>query len=265
MAHTTPSPRTVANNLSQLRTYFRKAAVSTDPLDAWRVRWAINGLNRDKQHTPRIKNPIPAPLLQRMVTLLPDTGNTLLIKAAVLLMYHAALRQSEVLAQSARNYDHRYHLSRGDVQLVDGSLSVHIKHAKNLQTIYQTKTVKLGPSPNPTVCVVRAIRLMYAEIPTRSPLEPCFMFMDSRRAIPVEHVRKKWVQHLKNYGVETSALSLHSLRKAAATEAHNSGCSELDIQRYGGWRSNAHRAYITTSQATVNQAVIRAINLPSST
>lgn len=220
----------------------------------------MNALNRDKHYIPRTKSAIPASLLQRMVSLLPESGNALLIKCAILLMYHAALRQSEVLAQSSRTYDPRYHLSRGDVFINNDTLSVHIKHAKNLQTIYQTKTVTLASSPNPLVCVVRAVRLMYAAIPTVSLSDPCIMFMDTRRAVPVEHVRKRWLQHLKAHGTETSSLSLHSLRKAAATEAHNQGCNELDIQRYGGWRSNSHRAYITTSQSIVNRAVVNAIN-----
>lgn len=260
LAHTTTSPRTVANHLSHLRTFFRKVNVSTQELDAWRVKWAMNAINRDKTYVPRIKNPIPASLLQRMVTLLPDTGNGLIIKAAVLLMYHAALRQSEVLAQSSRTYDCRYNLSRDDVQIIGDTLLVYIKHAKNLQTVYQTKTVTLAASPNPSVCVVRAVRLMYNQLPTKSKEEPCFMFPDTRRPVPIEHVRRKWTQHLQTHGISTSALSLHSLRKAAATEAHYQGCTELDIQRYGGWRSNSHRAYIATSQETVNRAVINAIS-----
>lgn len=262
LAHTTPSPRTVANHVSHLRTFFRKADISTQQLDAWRVKWALNALNRDKSYIPRIKNPIPAPTLQRMVTLLPDTGNGLILKAAVLLMYNAALRQSEVLAQSSRSYDSRYNLSRDDVQIIGDTLSVYIKHAKNLQSIYQTKTVNLAASPNPSVCVVRAFRLMYAQVPSRSKQDACFMFHDTRRPVPVEHVRRQWNKHLQLNGVQTAALSLHSLRKAAATEAHNQGCSELDIQRYGGWRSNSHRAYISTSQKTVNRAVVNAISQP---
>lgn len=262
MAHDIPSPRTVANHVSQIRTFLRKANVPTEKLDAWRVKWALNALNRDKSYIPRIKNPIPASTLHRMVTSLPDTGNGLILKAAVLLMYHAALRQSEVLPQSARAYDPRYYLSRGDVQIDGDTLLVHIKHAKNLQTIYQTKTVRLSASPNPAVCVVQAFRRMYAEVPTRSNQDSCFMFPDTRRPVPVEHVRRKWNQHLQVNGIVTSTLSLHSLRKAAATEAHLQGCSELDIQRYGGWRSNSHRAYITTSQEVVNKAVVNAINQP---
>lgn len=181
----------------------------------------MNAINRDKNYTPRIKNPIPASLLQRMVTLLPDTGNGLIIKAAVLLMYHAALRQSEVLAQSSRAYDHRYHLSRDDVQIIGDTLLVYIKHAKNLQTVYQTKTVTLAASPNPSVCVVRAFRLMYGEVPSRSKQDPCFMFSDTRRPVPIEHVRRKWTQHLQTHGISTSALSLHSLRKFATRDVAN--------------------------------------------
>lgn len=152
LAHSTPSPRTIANHISHLRTYFRKAGVSTEQLDAWRVKWAMNALNRDKTYIPRIKTAFPAPLLQQMITLLPEQGDGIMVKAAVLLMYHAALRQSEVVAQSPRAYNPRYNLSRGDVQIIGDTLRVNITHAKNQQTVYQTKTLTLASSPNPMVC-----------------------------------------------------------------------------------------------------------------
>lgn len=260
IAKNIPSPRTIANHVSHLRTYFRKAQVPTTALDNWRVRWAMNGFNRDKSYVPRVKAAFPASSLQQTVSLLQDHGNQLLVKVSVLLMYYAALRQSEVLPNTSASYDRRYHLSRRDVVISDDSVKVFIKHAKNLQTIYQTKSVVLRSSPNPSVCIVAALSRMYQLIPTLSPDDACIVFKDTRRPVTTEYVRRHWSAHLKANGVDTTALSLHSLRKAAATEAHNQGCNELDIQRYGGWRSNSHRAYITTSQATVNQAVIRALN-----
>lgn len=74
---------------------------------------------------------------------------------------------------------------------------------------------------------------MFQVVPTRSDDDPCIMYADTHRPVSVEYVRKKWAQHLHRHGVETASLSLHSLRKAAATEAHSQGCPELDIQRYG--------------------------------
>lgn len=262
MVHTTPSPRTVANNLSHVRTYFRKANIPTTQIDSWRVKWAMVAVTRDKDYIPRIKSAMPAQTLQRLVISLPNSEHGIIMRASVLLMYYAALRQSEVLPNSVASYDPRRHLSRQDVVLHSDFITITIKHAKNLQSVYEKKTVNLQSAPNSQVCVVEAIRNMYLLTPTASPSEPCIMFSVSRRPVTVEYVRRNWMKHLQNHGVDSAAFSLHSLRKAAATEAHNQGCNELDIQRYGGWKSNAHRAYISSSQNRVNQAVINALNQP---
>lgn len=255
-----PSPRTIANHLSHIRTYLRKAQACTLQVDNFRVKCAMTAIKWDNSYIPRIKEAFPVHILQQMVIALPPTTQGMLIKAAILIMYYAALRQSEVLAYSSTSYDPHKNLSRRDVVISDGGLQVHIKHAKNLQSIYETKTVALQPSTNSRLCVVEAVRNMYDNIPTGHPDDPCIMFPTSRRPVTIEYVRRHWTEHLKRHEVITSTLSLHSIRKAAATAAHQQGCPELDIQRYGGWRSNAHRSYISTSQRKVNSAITHALS-----
>lgn len=260
LKHTTPSPRTIANHLSHIRTYLRKAQAPTEQVDNFRVKCAMTAIKRDNSHTPRIKEAFPVDLLQQMVIALPPSTEGLLIKVSVLIMYYAALRQSEVLSYSSGSYDPYKNLSRRDVVIEDDTIIVHIQHAKNLQSIYQSKTVTLQSSANPRLCVVRAIRHMYHLIPTVHPSDPCIMFPTSRRPVTIEFVRRHWMQHLKQHDLDVSSLSLHSIRKAAATAAHQQGCPEIDIQRYGGWRSNAHRSYISTSQRNVNSAITYALS-----
>lgn len=260
LKHIISSPRTIANHLSHIRTYLRKAQASTDQVDNFRVRCAMTAIKRDNSHTPRVKEAFPVELLQQMVVSLPTTIDGLLIKVSVLFMYYAALRQSEVLSYSSGSYDPYKNLSRRDVLLADDAITVHIKHAKNLQSIYETKSVRLQSSSNPALCVVTAVRQMYNTIPTLHPDDPCIMFPTSRRPVTIEFVRRRWMEHLKLHDVDTSSLSLHSIRKAAATAAHDNGCPELDIQRYGGWRSNAHRSYIATTQQHVNSVITRALS-----
>lgn len=256
----TPSPKTVANHVSHLRTYLRKAQAPTGEVENVRVKWALTAVSKDKVYIPRTKEAFPVTSLRSALASLPRSDENNLIRAAVLLMYHAALRQSEVLPYSRPSFDPRRHLTRGDVILQRGAISIRIKHAKNLQTVYQYKLLTLQPAPTREICVVDAIRSIYAACPTLSNDEPCLMFPESRRPVPLEYVRRRWNQHLVSQGVDITHLSLHSLRKAAATAAHQQGCSELDIQRYGGWRSNAHRQYITSSQQHVNAAIINALN-----
>lgn len=260
MVKDTPSPRTIANNLSNIRTYFRKVGIDTTQLDHHRVKWAMTAVDRDNEYVPRTKIAFPIQDLNRMVASLPDSVEGNIIKVSILIMYYAALRQSEVLSPSATTFDAKKHLTRGDVLVAQDSVTIRIKHAKNMQSVYQQKQLTLATSPNPSLCIVQALRIMLANTPTIHLNDPCIMFPHSRRPVSVDYVRRKWKQHLEAHGIQTSPLSLHSIRKAAATAAYQQGCEEIDIQRYGGWNSNSHRQYISTTQTTVNNAITRALH-----
>lgn len=82
-------------------------------------------ISRNKEYIPRIKLAFPVTDLQRM-----PQGNV--IRTSILLMFYAALRQSEVLAPSAPSFDPRKHLTRGDIIVDEDSVVVTIKHAKNM-------------------------------------------------------------------------------------------------------------------------------------
>lgn len=263
LAKDTPSPRTIANHLSHIRTYLRKAGASTEQLDHHRVKWSMTAITRNKEYVPRIKIAFPIHDLHRMIIALPHTQQGNIVVVAILIMYYAALRQSEVVAPSVSGFDHNKHLTRGDVILHNDTVSITIRHSKNMQSVYQTKTLHLQPSPNPALCIVRALRQMYYTTPTITAHDPCIMFPISRKPVTIDYIRRNWNKHLQSHGLSTEALSLHSIRKAAATAAHDQGCPEIDIQRYGGWRSNAHRHYIATSQSSVNRAITSALNQSS--
>lgn len=260
LAESPLSPRTVMNNISHIRTYLRKADMPTAPLDHIRVKWALDALKRDVSFTPRLKQPIPTDTLQSAVSILPSSPEGNIIKVSVLIMFYAALRQSEVLAPSVKGFDHRFHLARKDVILLPNTVQIYIKHAKNMQTIYQNKLLSLQASSNPLTCVMAAVRQMLAYTPTIRMEEPFIMFPDTRKPVTVDFVRRRWNSHLTENGVNADNLSLHSLRKAAATAAHDQGCSEIQIQRYGGWKSNAHRYYIHTTQSQVNAAITSSLS-----
>ena len=50
------------------------------------------------------------------------------------------------------------------------------------------------------------------------------------------------------------------IRKTVATIAYTSGRTELEVQRFGGWASQAHRTYISTMDSNkVNKTLITAI------
>ena len=75
----------------------------------------------------------------------------------------------------------------------------------------------------------------------------------------IPYLAKVWKATQTDIGV-ACPYTLHAIRKAAATVAYASGNTELEVQRFGGWASNAHRIYINTKDSKkVNQTLIHAI------
>lgn len=136
LTDSTPSPRTVSNHISHLRTYLRKCQLSTQETENCRVKWALYAISKDDTYVPRVKSAFPTDVLQTMVRSLPDSAMGNIIAVSILLMYYAALRQSEVLPYSAKSFNPRQHLTRGDIILRD-VLSPSImsgRHGKDIST-----------------------------------------------------------------------------------------------------------------------------------
>ena len=52
---------------------------------------------------------------------------------------------------------------------------------------------------------------------------------------------------IQNIGLDSGRYSLHSLRRGGATTCYHLGAEFTQIQKHGGWRSQAFWAYIVNS------------------
>ena len=253
-------PHTIRNKLSHLRTYAGLVGVSLTPFLHPRVSRAVDALLRNKNYTHRKTPAMPLRHIREVLLALPDTRTAQAVRVALLLMYHAALRQSEVLPPSIRAMDCMKHPTRADISINRIGMTLKVKWAKNLQGYNQDKLVHLHRAKDRQFCVVAAMERHILQCPTKSPQQPLIVFPESSRPIPVTFARRTWSQALRATNLQGAAYTLHSLRRAAATQAHLRGCSELDIQAFGGWRSNAHRVYVKkTKSRAVNKIICEAL------
>ena len=253
-------PLTIRNKLSHLRVYVSLVGASTAPFLHPRVTRAVDALLKDKSYTHRQLRAIPVKHLKSVLLSMPRSVTAQAVKAAILVMYHGALRQSEVAPPSIKGMDYTRHLTRGDLVHHKSGITITVKWAKNMQQYTQQKVVHLARAVDPMYCVVAALERHIVACPTRSPSQPLFVFEGSTRPIPVSYVRRVWISANRTARLSHLAYTLHSLRRAAATQAHLQGCDELDIQRFGGWQSNAHRAYIKSDKSSkVNKAIRNAL------
>ena len=253
-------PLTIRNKLSHLRVYVSLVGASTAPFRHPRVTRAVDALLKDKSYTHRQLRAIPVRHLRSVLDAIPRTITAQAVRAAILVMYHGALRQSEVAPPSIKAMDCTRHPTRGDVTQHNRGILITVKWAKNMQNYTQHKVVHLGRAAKTKYCVVAAIERHLQQCPTEEQLQPLFVFEGSRRPIPVSYIRKAWISANRKARLSHLAYTLHSLRRAAATQAHLQGCDEIDIQRFGGWHSNAHRAYIKSDNShKVNNAISKAL------
>lgn len=255
-----PAPGTIRNYLSQARVHVSLVTGEMYPMSHMRITRAMQAINRNKDYVPRVKEAVPMEVLQPILIQMQGCPTKNAIRAAMLIQYYAALRPGEVTPTSKAKFKSTYHLTRGDLTFRGRNIQIIVKSGKTLQKTGDRRVITLSPADDTVLCVVKACRQMCMDTSTNHPSDPLFMFNDTREPIPTSEVRKHWKQGLTDLGLPEATYTLHGLRVAAATQAFQSGASELDIQKYGGWNSNVHRSYIRSANSKqVNQKLIKAL------
>jgi integrase len=253
------APASIRNAVSHVRVHLRLRGANMQQVEHPRVTRALEAIDRDKTYTPRTRPPVTMNILRDVLDGLQSDTKACCVRVGLLLMYYAALRQSEVAPRSVRAFDPSRNLTRGDIQVHTDRVVITIRMAKNLQRVGQSKQVCLYRADVQALCPVQSVKAMIARVPTTSRDEPLLMF-DNRRPVPVTFISNTWSAGLRALTVDPQRYTLHGLRRAAATQAFQGGCSELDIQRYRGWWSDAHRDYIQPDDNhRVNQMLLRAL------
>ena len=124
------------------------------------------------------------------------------------------------------------------------SLTITIKAAKNLQRHDQQRIVTVFKADNPAMCLIRAVHKVLLVKPTMPAAQPMFVFVRTVKPITVSLIRRHWQAALKAKGAPVTAITLHTLRKAAVITAFNKGKGERMVQHFGGWAADAYKTYI---------------------
>lgn len=252
------TPSTIRNKLSHIRVHLSLLGITNHSLQHPRVHRALDAMDRDKTHVPRSKDPIPPDVFMGILRILPDDPLMHIARAAFLLLYYGALRQSELTSRTIRSWDASVHPTRGDFNLYEDRCTLFVKFGKNLQKIGQYRNIDLSAASQTIICPVEAMRVVLLDTPTVSTSDPLFMFPTTRKPVPTTFLARVLKDHLIQMGLRslTDSISLHSLRKAAATDAFAAGCPELTIKQYGGWSSSAYTTYIQSNNLRVNSTLV---------
>ena len=258
------APGSILNYVSLIRKYIADCSYSTTNWYAHRVKLALDGVNRDKSHTPRQRPIISPQQLFQVFKYLASRHRSTVMRLIISILYFTALRQSEVILHSAKQFDPLRHLTTADITANHQGLHLTIKHAKNMAGHSARRVVTLAPTGDPLTCPLTLYRDMRAKYPPSPHPAPAFTHPNGSPVL-VAHVTAALRGAIQAQGLDASAYTLHSLRHTATTHAFDAKHNELDLRNSAAWSSSAYRTYIQTdSQSRVNKTLIHSLHPSSS-
>lgn len=175
-----------------------------------RVQRALDAMDRDKSHIPRVKDPISPDVLASIMRNLHDAPLMSIVRPAFLLLYYGALRQSEITSRTVASWETAIHPTRADLQIYDDRCTLFVKFGKNLQKVGQYRQVEMAAAADPLFCPVHTFRRVLRDTPTRQPSDPLLMFPDNRKPVPTTFLARVLQQELCKLGVSDISTVYHS-------------------------------------------------------
>ena len=243
------APTTILNYLSALRTYFGMACLDKTPLFTLMVTNAIRAISITVRHTPRPALGTTPAILAAALAQVHTLEYPHHIKLAVIWMFMAFFRQSNIAPKTTGAFDHTRHLVRGDVTIQGECLVISLKWSKTMQNSQTPTTVTVWAQPGSISCPVSAYLTLLRVAPTGHPLQPLLTFKDGN-SMTSPYIARAWSQLLKAAGLPQQRFTLHGLRRGGASYTYHDGGATLeDVMAHGQWASSAVRAYLTPQRA----------------
>ena len=238
------TPGTIRNHISAITTYMSLHSWSTKSIRSLRVVNALKAVDRNIRHVPLQRAPVTPELLRRIVRHMKGRENGPMIVLAILLMFHAFLRQSNLLPRSVRTFDPTRQLTTSDVSVANSTMEITVKWSKTHQTLGDSRVINLHANPRSPLCPVTAYsRTQYIKGRTR-PQRPLIAFQDGN-PITLGYLKRQWSEVLISLHLSPATYSLHSLRRGGASYCYYQGGASINqVKRHGGWVSDSVRAYL---------------------
>lgn len=199
-----PSPNTIKNKISHLRTHFNLMELSPEVFNHPGVNRAIDAVDRDKTYVPRVKWPVAPHILSQILYALSFDPLSNILRSIFLCIYYGAMRQSELLPSSVNKWSPLIQPTQADITVEQQQCTIYVKTAKNLQKASQSRTITLAAVEDPALCPVRAFDRVFCDTPTQLQEDPLYRFPDRRTPIPVSYVKNQFERLLIHTGNRAS-------------------------------------------------------------
>lgn len=151
------SPATIKNYTSLLTSAYCQMGLDSSVFEAFRVKNAMASIDKNVRHVPSPSLPVSPALLKRVVRVVSRLPNGPAISAALILMFHSFLRQSNFAASTSTLFDPTRQITRGDVEIKPHAVTIISKWSKSHQLASMRSTVTIPAVPGSTLCPRMAV------------------------------------------------------------------------------------------------------------
>ena len=260
LAQRLQSPKSVTNYISGVRLLHKYMGVECPSLQSFELDLMLRALGITMLHVPNQCLPITTTILQQICQVCSALGPLgRVLKCAFLFGFFGLLRQSNLAPKHESSFDPHRHTCRGDVIFHHPGLVIIQKWSKTQQRGGQPHLIPLPTIVGSPLCPVAAYTAMLEIAPTHHRNQPLLCAPGScepGQPLTTTWLRQSFAIIMDTLGHDIAQYSLHSLRRGGATTSYQAGVAFTEIQRHGGWKSNAFWDYIAPT-STVYAALPR--------
>ena len=254
------SPGTIRNHISAITTHMKLRGWSTHSLRSLKVSNALRAVERNVRHVPRQRSPVSPQLLRRVVMDIGQRDNGPMMCLAIIIMFQAFLRQSNLLPRSVKAFDPTRQLTMSDIKLRPASMDIKVKWSKTQQTFGDTRVTTLHAIPGSSLCPLKSFKAAQHRRGRCRPSAPLIAFPDGN-PITLAYLKRAWDDAVSSLGLLPAKYSLHSLRKGGASHCYYKGGAPIhQVMTHGGWKSESVRAYLRpphSHKTSVHKALLQ--------
>lgn len=187
-------------------------------------------------HTPITPPALQPDQLKHMVAVLDELGSSALpAKAALVLGYFSALRQSNLLGQHA--------LLTKDILRTKSTLTVHVRKSKTITSHIKQVTLIIPSIPNSTCCPVKTWR-QYTRMVKPQQSGPALVLPKQGKLTVAAVTKLLRITLTGSSYPDPNKFTLHALRRGAVHGCVKAGASKAQIMDLGQWTSNSVSTYL---------------------
>lgn len=251
LARTQRTAAAVLSTVSTLKGVLHRSNIQVVNFTTTSVSLMLRSIKINKR-TPATQRPPIGPAKLRIILIrFEDSEYPHELRAAIIIMFATAFRQSNIAPPTARQFDPSRHLTRADVRLGHDRVEICQRWSKTQQQTTMGRWIPLPRVRNSQLCPHAAISALLCHSPTRHPKQPFLCFHDGN-PMPSSYIARQFRLALTRAGLASAGFTLHSLRRGGAQFLQKSGVQLPQVAAHGGWKSSAIYRYV--HRPHVNQA-----------